>query len=96
MGCLKYCFSGLDDQDDPVFLTRLKDEELLEAPMILPFSASLRFSCVRLTYREAYGVFLNGGLSGGLQGGYLNAGGLKGGALRRSFKVPSGGLKGKP
>ena len=34
MGCLKYgaCFRGLDDQDDPVFLIRLKDEELLEAP----------------------------------------------------------------
>ena len=34
MGCLKYgaCFSGLDDQDDPVLLFRLKDEDLLEAP----------------------------------------------------------------
>ena len=33
MGSLKYgaCFSGFDDQDDPVFLIRLKDEELLEA-----------------------------------------------------------------
>ena len=34
IGCLKYgaCFSGLDDQDDPVFLVRLKDEDLVEAP----------------------------------------------------------------
>ena len=38
MGCLKHgaSFSGLDDQDDPVLLFRLKDEDLLEAPMILP------------------------------------------------------------
>ena len=35
MGCLKYgaSFSGLDDQDDPVLLFRLKDER---HPMILP------------------------------------------------------------
>eukprot|EP00434_Breviolum_minutum_P019611 symbB.v1.2.017298.t1/scaffold1343.1/size124258/7 len=34
IGGLKYgaCFSGLDDQDDPVFLIRLKDEDLVEAP----------------------------------------------------------------
>ena len=34
IGCLKYgaCFSGLDDQDDPVFLIRLKDEDLLKTP----------------------------------------------------------------
>ena len=32
IGCLKYgAFSGLDDQDDPVFLVRLKDEDLVEA-----------------------------------------------------------------
>ena len=33
MGCLKYgaSFSGFDDQDDPVLLFRLKDEDLLEA-----------------------------------------------------------------
>ena len=29
IGCLKYgaCFSGLDDQEDPVFLVRLKDDD---------------------------------------------------------------------
>ena len=34
IGCLKYdaCFSGLDDQEDPVFLVRLKDDDLVEAP----------------------------------------------------------------
>ena len=34
IGCLKYgaSFSGLDDQDDPAFLIRLKDEDLLESP----------------------------------------------------------------
>ena len=50
MGCLKYgaCFSGLDDQDDPVFLIRLKDEELLEAPDDSAFLQSLRFSCARV------------------------------------------------
>ena len=39
IGCLKYgaCFSGLDDQEDPVFLVRLKDDDLVEAPDIRPF-----------------------------------------------------------
>ena len=34
IGCLKYgaCFSEQNEQDDPVFLIRLKDEELVEAP----------------------------------------------------------------
>ena len=43
IGCLKYgaCFSGLDDQDDLVFLIRLKDEDLLEAPD--------GFSCARVS-----------------------------------------------
>ena len=46
IGCLKYgaCFSGLDDQDDPVFLIRLKDEDLLEAPDDSAFLQSLRIS----------------------------------------------------
>ena len=50
MGCLKYgaCFSGLDDQDDPVFLVRLKDENLLEAPDDSAFLQSLRYSCARV------------------------------------------------
>ena len=50
MGCLKYgaCFSGLDDQDDPVLLLRLKDEDLLEAPDDSAFLQSLRFSCARV------------------------------------------------
>ena len=50
MGCLKYgaCFSGLDDQDDPVLLFRLKDEDLLEAPDDSAFLQSLRFSCARV------------------------------------------------
>ena len=50
MGCLKYgaCFSGLDDQDDPVLLIRLKDEDLLEAPDDSAFLQSLRFSCARV------------------------------------------------
>ena len=50
MGCLKYgaCFSALDDQDDPVFLIRLKDEDLLEAPDDSAFLQSLRFSCARV------------------------------------------------
>ena len=32
IGCLKYgaCFSGLDEQEDPVFLVRLKDDDLVE------------------------------------------------------------------
>ena len=50
MGCLKYgaCFSGLDDQDDPVLLIRLKDEDLLDAPDDSAFLQSLRFSCARV------------------------------------------------
>ena len=50
MGCLKYgaCFSGLDDQDDPVLLFRLKDEDLLEVPDDFAFLQSLRFSCARV------------------------------------------------
>ena len=43
IGCLKY--GGLDDQDDPVFLIRLKDEDLLQAPDDSAFLQSLRFSC---------------------------------------------------
>ena len=51
IGCLKYgaCFSGLDDQDDPVFLVRLKDEDLVEAPDDSAFLQSLRFSCARVS-----------------------------------------------
>ena len=50
MGCLKYgaCFSGLDDQDEPVLMLRLKDEDLLEAPDDSAFLRSLRFSCSRV------------------------------------------------
>ena len=50
MGCLKYgaCFSGLDDQDDPVLLFRLKDEDLVEAPDDSAFLQSLRYSCARV------------------------------------------------
>ena len=50
MGCLKYgaCFSGLDAQDDPVLLLRLKDEDLLEAPDDSSFLHSLRLSCLRV------------------------------------------------
>ena len=50
MGCLKYgaCFSGLDEQDDPVLLIRLKDEDLLEAPDDSAFLQSLRFLCGRV------------------------------------------------
>ena len=50
IGCLKYgaSFSGLDDQDDPVFLIRLKDEDLLESPDDSAFLQSLRFSCARV------------------------------------------------
>ena len=49
-GCLKYgaCFRGLDAQDDPVLILRLKDEDLLEAPHDSPFLQSLRFSCSRV------------------------------------------------
>ena len=51
IGCLKYgaCFSGLDDQDDLVFLVRLKDEDLVEAPDDSAFLQSLRFSCARVS-----------------------------------------------
>ena len=48
IGCLKYGASGLDDQDDPVFLIRLKDEDLLESPDDSAFLQSLRFSCARV------------------------------------------------
>ena len=50
MGCLKYgaCFSGLDAQDDPVLLLRLKDEDLLEASDDSAFLHSLRLSCSRV------------------------------------------------
>ena len=50
IGCLKYgaCFSGLDDQEDPVFLVRLKDDDLVEAPDDAAFLQSLRFSCSRV------------------------------------------------
>eukprot|EP00434_Breviolum_minutum_P044207 symbB.v1.2.039461.t1/scaffold6579.1/size16916/1 len=50
IGCLKYgaSFSGLDDQDNPVFLIRLKDEDLLESPDDSAFLQSLRFSCARV------------------------------------------------
>ena len=43
IGCLKYgaCFSGLDDQEDPVFLVRLKDDDLVEAPYDSPARESL-------------------------------------------------------
>ena len=48
--CLKYgaCFSGLDDQEDPVFLVRLKDDDLVRAPDDSAFLQSLRFSCSRV------------------------------------------------
>ena len=46
MGCLKYgaSFSGFDDQDDPVLLFRLKDEDLLEVFFLL-LAARVRSSC---------------------------------------------------
>ena len=49
MGCLKYgaCFTALDDQDDPVLLFRIKDEDLLEADDSA-FLQSLPFSCARV------------------------------------------------
>ena len=55
IGCLKYgaSFSGLDDQDDSVFLIHLKDEDLLESPDDSAFLQSLRFSCARVN-----GVYL--------------------------------------
>ena len=50
IGCLKYgaSFSGFDDQDDPAFLIRLKDEDLLESPDDSAFLQSLRFSCAKV------------------------------------------------
>ena len=50
IGCLKYgaSFSGLNEQEDPVFLTRLKDDDLLESPDGSAFLQSLRFSCARV------------------------------------------------
>eukprot|EP00434_Breviolum_minutum_P032667 symbB.v1.2.028888.t1/scaffold3106.1/size66573/4 len=55
IGCLKYgaSFSGLDEQEDPVFLIRLKDDDLLESPDDSAFLQSLRFSCARVN-----GVYL--------------------------------------
>ena len=49
-GLFEMCasFSGLDGQDDPVLLFRLKDEDLLEAPDDSAFLQSLRFSCARV------------------------------------------------
>ena len=38
-----------DDQEDPVFLVRLKDEDLVEAPDDSAFLQSLRFSCARVS-----------------------------------------------
>ena len=51
IGCLKYgaSFCGQDDQDDPVFLIRIKDEDLLEAPDDAAFLQSLRHSCARVS-----------------------------------------------
>ena len=50
IGCLKYgaSFSGLDEQEDLVFLIRLKDDDLLESPDDSAFLQSLRFSCARV------------------------------------------------
>ena len=50
MGCLKYgaCFSGLDAQDDPVLILRLKDDDLLEGPDDSAFLQSLQLSCSRV------------------------------------------------
>ena len=51
IGCLKYgaSFCGQDDQDDPVFLIPIKDEDLLEAPDDAAFLQSLRHSCARVS-----------------------------------------------
>ena len=51
IGCLKYgaSFCGQDDQDDPIFLIRVKDEDLLEAPDDAAFLQSLRHSCARVS-----------------------------------------------
>ena len=50
IGCLKYgaSFSGLDEQEDPVFLIGLKDDDLLESPDDSAFLQSLQFSCARV------------------------------------------------
>ena len=50
IGCLRYgaSFSGLDEQEDPVFLIRLKDDDLLESPDDSAFLQSLRYSCARV------------------------------------------------
>ena len=42
-------FCGQDDQDDSVFLIRIKDEDLLEAPDDAAFLQSLRHSCARVS-----------------------------------------------
>ena len=51
IGCLKYgaSFCGQDDQDDPVFLIRIKDEDLLEASDDAAFLQSLQHSCARVS-----------------------------------------------
>ena len=51
IGCLKYgaSFCGQGDQGDPVFLIRIKDEDLLEAPDGAAFLQSLRHSCARVS-----------------------------------------------
>ena len=51
IGCLKYgaSFCGQDGQDNPVFLIRIKDEDLLEAPDDAAFLQSLRHSCARVS-----------------------------------------------
>ena len=40
---------GLTTRDDPVFLVRLKDDKLVEAPDDSAFLQSLRFSCARVS-----------------------------------------------
>ena len=41
-------FSELDEQEDSVFLIRLKDNDLLESPNDSTFLQSLQFSCARV------------------------------------------------
>ena len=50
IGCLKdgACFSGQNEQDDSVFLIRLKDEELVEVSDDSAFLQSLQQSCARV------------------------------------------------
>ena len=50
IGYEKYgtCFSGQNEQENPVFLIRLKDEKLVEAPDDSAFLQSLRHSCARV------------------------------------------------